>query len=400
MLFDYKIFYLLSLILYIVAFNITVFKVSRQSARTNIKIFAEPKYHGYLVVLFSLVSSVAAVVLFKAIPILAGYSSLKVFFGSSCLAFILGIYYANPKMKAREKFERINKALFQAMCNMTILLTLIIIFVIFVNSWHFFSEIPLHKFLFGTYWNPQAAELSGSKEDSFGILPVLSGTLLITLIALLVAFPFGLTAAIYISEFASTRFRVIAKSLMELLAGIPTVVYGYFAAIFIGPWVRNLGEKMGLDVGSESALAAGIVMGIMIMPYIMTLTDDVISSVPKSLKDAALALGLTRSETVINIVLPVAMPGIFASVLLAVSRAIGETMIVAMAAGLSANMTLNPLKSVTTITVQIVRLLSSDQEFGSVTTSSAFALALTLFVLTFLLNVCSSMIVNKYKNNL
>lgn len=397
MLFEGNRYFILSIILYIAAYSITVFKINRQAVAKNARPSTQAKYHGYIVVLAALMASCIMVIFCKFIPVFAHSQSIEIFLVTSTITLLLAALYIKPATKAREKFESFNAAFYSAICKATIAFTAIIIFIIFFNSWRFFAEIPIHKFLFGTYWNPQSAALAENQADSFGLLPLLCGTLLITLIALLIAVPFGLASAIYITEFSGHKFRVITKSSMELLAGIPTVVYGYFAAIFIGPAIRNLGEKFALDVGSESALSAGIVMGIMIMPYIMTLTDDVIGAVPKSMRDGAIALGLTRSEAIINIVLPIAWPGILASVLLAISRAIGETMIVTMGAGLFANMTLNPLDSVTTITVQIVRLLSGDQEFGSVTTSSAFALALALFILTFLLNLVASMIVAKYR---
>jgi phosphate transport system permease protein len=271
------------------------------------------------------------------------------------------------------------------------------VLIILFNAWPFFQEIPLNKFLLGAHWNPQTAELAGHKEISFGLLPLLGGTFLIAIIASIVALPIGLASSIYLAEFIHKPMKNLARSCIELLAGVPTVVYGYFAAIIVGPKIRLVGKMMDLELSSESALAAGVVMGIMIMPYITSLSEEVISSVPKATKDAAMALGLTRSETILHIVLPIAAPGIAASFLLALSRAIGETMIVAMAAGLSANMTLNPFESVTTITVQIVRLLLGDQEYGTINTSAAFALALILFFITFILSAIASGIISQYR---
>ncbi|MBT4849112.1 MAG: phosphate ABC transporter permease subunit PstC, partial [Alphaproteobacteria bacterium] len=220
---------------------------------------------------------------------------------------------------------------------------------------------------------------------------------LISAIALTVAVPVGLMAAIYLSEYASPRIRATVKPLMEILAGIPTVVYGFFAALTVAPLVRGAGESIGLTVASESALAAGLVMGIMIIPFVSSLSDDVINAVPQSLRDAALGLGSTRSEMTKQVVLPAALPGIVASVLLAVSRAVGETMIVVMAAGLAANLSANPLDAVTTVTAQIVTILVGDQEFESAKTLSAFALALTLIVITLVLNLIALQIVKKYR---
>lgn len=234
-------------------------------------------------------------------------------------------------------------------------------------------------------------------SGAFGAIPVFTGTLLITLIAMCVAVPIGLMSAIYMSEYASKKFRNIVKPILEILAGIPTVVYGYFAALTVAPFIRNTGEYFGLNVASESALAAGLVMGIMIIPFVSSLSDDVINAVPKSLRDGSFAMGATHSETIKKVVLPASLHGIIGSVLLAVSRAIGETMIVVMAAGLTANLTANPLQAVTTVTVQIVTLLVGDQEFDSPKTLAAFALGLVLFLITLALNIIALRVVRKYR---
>jgi phosphate transport system permease protein len=228
-------------------------------------------------------------------------------------------------------------------------------------------------------------------------VPVFAGTALISAIAMLVAVPIGLMSAIYLSEYAGRRFRAMAKPLIEILAGIPTVVYGYFAALTVAPFIRNNGALVGLDVSSESALAAGLVMGVMIIPFVSSLSDDVINAVPQALRDGAYGLGATQSETIRHVVIPAALPGIVGGVLLAVSRAIGETMIVVMAAGLGANLTANPLQAVTTVTVQIVTLLVGDQEFDSPKTLAAFALGLLLFVVTLILNLIALHVVRKYR---
>jgi phosphate transport system permease protein len=226
---------------------------------------------------------------------------------------------------------------------------------------------------------------------------VFAGTLLITFIAMLVAAPVGLLSAIYLSEYASPRVRAWVKPIMEVLAGIPTVVYGFFAALVVAPFIRELGTSLGFETASESALAAGLVMGIMIIPYVSSLSDDVINAVPQSLRDGSYGLGATRSETIRNVVIPAALPGIVGALLLGVSRAIGETMIVVMAAGLTARLTVNPLDNVTTVTVQIVTLLTGDQEFDSAKTLSAFALGLLLFVVTLALNIVALRVVQKYR---
>ena len=234
-------------------------------------------------------------------------------------------------------------------------------------------------------------------SGSFGAVPVLAGTFLISGIAMAIAVPFGLMSAIYLSEYAGPKFRATVKPLLEILAGVPTVVYGFFAALVVAPFIRDLGTMMGLSVSSESALAAGLVMGIMIIPFVSSLSDDVINAVPQAMRDGSYGLGATKSETIKLVILPAALPGIVGSILLAVSRAIGETMIVVMAAGLAANLTANPLQAVTTVTVQIVTLLVGDQEFDSPKTLAAFALGLLLFVVTLVLNVIALYVVRKYR---
>ena len=228
-------------------------------------------------------------------------------------------------------------------------------------------------------------------------MPLFAGTAFIALIAMCVAVPIGLFSGIYLAEYASTKVRKYSKPIIEILAGIPTVVYGFFAALTVGPFFRTLGESLGLTVSSESALAAGLIMGVMIIPYISSLSDDVINSVPQSLREGSYAIGATKSETIKKVVIPAALPGIIGSILLAVSRAIGETMIVVMAAGLAANLTINPLESTTTITTQIVMILVGDQEFDSTKTQAAFALGLTLFIATLILNYIALRVVKKYR---
>ncbi len=286
-----------------------------------------------------------------------------------------------------------------AAAGVAILVTLGIVLSLVFETLLFLKKIPLQNFLFGLEWSPQTAIRSDQvgAEGSFGVLPLINGTLLISAIAMAVATPLGLTSAIYLSEYASKRTRDWVKPALEILAGIPTVVYGFFAALTVAPFIRMTGGHLGLEVASESALAAGIVMGIMIVPLISSLSDDVINAVPQSLRDASLGMGATHSETIRKIILPAALPGIAGSLLLATSRAIGETMIVLMAAGLAAKLSLNPLDAVTTITVQIVALLTGDQEFDSAKTLSAFALGLLLFILTLIMNVIALRIVKKYR---
>ena len=283
--------------------------------------------------------------------------------------------------------------------SIAILTTVGILLSVLFEAIRFFRIIPITDFLFGLQWSPQMAirEDQVGASGAFGMVPLFAGTLLIALVAMLVAVPVGLLSAIYLAEFAGSRMRAWAKLLLEILAGIPTVVYGFFAALVVAPALRGAGESIGLQVSSESALAAGLVMGIMIIPFVSSLSDDVINAVPQAMRDGSYALGATRAETISRVIIPAALPGIVGGVLLAVSRAIGETMIVVMAAGLTARLTANPLDSVTTITVQIVTLLVGDQEFDSPKTLAAFALGLVLFLATLVLNVLALHVVRKYR---
>lgn len=306
---------------------------------------------------------------------------------------------AAPRLRARQQVEKVLRIAFMLCATVAVLTTVGIVLSVLFESIDFFQRVPLTEFLFGLQWSPQTALRAdqAAAEGAFGAVPLFVGTLLISVIALLVAVPVGLMSAIWLAEYAQSRVRAWVKPALEVLAGVPTVVYGFFAALTVAPFVRDLGESMGLSVSSESALAAGLVMGIMIIPFVSSLADDVITAVPRSLRDASLGLGATRSETIRKVVLPAALPGIMGGVLLAASRAIGETMIVVMAAGLAANLTANPLEAVTTITVQIVTLLTGDQEFDSAKTLAAFALGLMLFVTTLAMNVLALHIVKKYR---
>ena len=304
-----------------------------------------------------------------------------------------------PELRARNRVELVIEWLLIACSTLAVFTTIGIVASVAFEAFRFFSIISPIDFLFGTSWSPQMAiraDQVGS-SGSFGAVPLFAGTALISLIAMLISVPIGLFSAIYLAEYAHPKFRTWAKPLLEVLAGVPTVVYGFFAALTIGPALRGWGAEFGISVASESALAAGLVMGIMIIPFVSSLADDMISAVPQSLRDGAYALGATRSETIKQVVMRAALPGIVGGVLLAVSRAIGETMIVVMAAGLSANLTANPFEAVTTVTVQIVTLLVGDQEFDSPKTLAAFALGLVLFLVTLLLNVIALHVVRKYR---
>jgi len=319
--------------------------------------------------------------------------------GLAGLGGALALRRIRPELRARNRVESVLQYLLIAASSIAILTTIGIVLSVLFEAIRFFQKVPVGEFLFGLNWSPQTAiraDQVGS-SGSFGAVPLFTGTLLITTIAMFVSVPIGLMTAIYLAEYSSARVRAIAKPLLEILAGIPTVVYGFFAALTVAPWVRAVGESLGLAVASESALAAGLVMGIMIIPLVSSLADDAIHAVPASMRDGALGLGSTRSEAMVRVILPAALPGIVGGVLLAVSRAIGETMIVVMAAGLAANLTANPFAAVTTVTVQIVTLLVGDQEFDSAKTLAAFALGLVLFVVTLLLNIVGLTVVRKYR---
>lgn len=325
--------------------------------------------------------------------------------GLGLLSLAYFVSRISPTYRARNVFERFVLVVMGICATVAILTTIGIVASVLFETFRFFFDPTLKdrptipEFLFGTEWNPQSALRSdqGDIRTAFGFIPLLTGTLLITLIAMCVAGPLGLFSAIYLSEYASPTFRAWAKPILEILAGIPTVVLGFFAALTVAPLIRGWGEQFGLDIASESALAAGLVMGMMIIPFISSLSDDVINSVPQSLRDGAYALGATKSETIRNVVLPAALPGIVSAFMLAISRAIGETMIVVMAAGLAANLTFNPLDAVTTITVQIKTILVGDQEFDSAKTLAAFALGFVLFFVTLVLNIIALQVVRRYR---
>lgn len=313
---------------------------------------------------------------------------------------VVGWLMTRPTLRARPQFEFVLKSLLLLCSSIAIFTTIGIILSVLFESIRFFQAIPFFDFIFGIKWSPQIAIRADQVGSSgaFGAIPLFIGTLMIAAIALFVAVPIGLMSAVYLAEYAKPRVRSIIKPLLEVLAGIPTVVYGFFAALTMGPVVRDVFSGIGFDgVSAESALAAGLVMGIMIIPFVSSLSDDVINAVPNSLRDGSYGLGATRSETIRQVIFPAALPGIMGGILLAASRAIGETMIVVMAAGLAANLTANPLEAVTTVTVQIATLLVGDQEFDSPKTLSAFALGLMLFFTTLMLNVVAMAIVKRFR---
>ena len=303
--------------------------------------------------------------------------------------------------RARTGVERWLMGLLLAASLIATLTTLGIVLSLLFETLRFFELVGVREFVFGTVWSPQTAIRADQVGSSgaFGSVPLFWGTIFIgAIIAMIVAIPLGLMSAIFLTEYSPPRLRAWVKPILEILAGVPTVVYGYFAALTVAPAVRDFGLAIGISsASSESALAAGLVMGIMIIPFVSSMADDSIAAVPQAMRDGSLALGATRSETIKKVVLPAALPGVVGGVLLAVSRAIGETMIVVMAAGLAANLTVNPFESVTTVTTQIVQLLTGDQEFGSAKTLAAFALGLALFIITLFLNLIALRVVRRYR---
>ncbi|MEN2494956.1 MAG: hypothetical protein TECD_00867 [Hyphomicrobiaceae bacterium hypho_1] len=316
----------------------------------------------------------------------------------SLVGLLLALARIQPRLKARIFVETTMMVGLILASIIAVLTTIGIVGSVLIESINFFQRVSLDNFYLGTVWDPRFTSADSNRgEGQFGFLPLLWGTFYISFVALVIAVPIGLYAAIYLSEYASSSFRCFAKPLLEILAGIPTIIYGFFALISFGPFLRDAGAMVGLNISSTSVLTAGMVMGIMIIPFMSSLSDDIISAIPQSLREGSYGLGATKSETIRRIILPAALPGIVGAVLLAASRAIGETMIVVLAAGIAANLTLNPFESVTTITVKIVSQLTGDLEFNSPQTLAAFALGLTLFVVTLMLNIYALYIVRRYK---
>lgn len=318
------------------------------------------------------------------------------------LAFAGGAFAflrVRPDFRARNRVERVVMWVLLIASLIAILTTIGIVASLLFETIRFFDRISPIEFIFGTHWSPQSTTFSDD-PGSFGAIPLFWGTILIgAIIAMIVAIPLGLMSAVYLTQYAPARVRAIMKPVLEILAGVPTVVYGYFAALTVAPAVRDFAVNvLGVSsASSESALAAGVVMGVMIIPFVSSMADDSLAAVPGAMRDGSLAMGATNSETIKRVLIPAALPGIVGGVLLAVSRAIGETMIVVMAAGLAANLTANPFESVTTVTVQIVQLLTGDQEFDSSKTLAAFALGLVLFIVTLLLNIIALSVVKRFR---
>jgi len=315
---------------------------------------------------------------------------------SGALAIYLARGRIAPRLRARNEFENVVRVLLIGCSAVAILTTAGIVASLLAEALRFFSYVSPIDFFFGTVWNPGFATV-GHAEGDYGLLPLLWGTLMIAIIAMLVSLPIGLMTAIYLTQYATPRMRDLVKPIIEVLAGIPTIVYGFFALVTVGPFLAALGDSVGLDIRATSALTAGTVMGVMIIPFISSLSDDILRQVPRAMRDGSLGLGATPSETIRRVVLPAALPGIVGAFLLAVSRAIGETMIVVLAAGNSPYLRLNPFEPVSTVTVTIVNQLTGDTDFASPQSLVAFALGLTLFAMTLILNVVALFIVRRYR---
>ncbi|RMH14082.1 MAG: phosphate ABC transporter permease subunit PstC [Gammaproteobacteria bacterium] len=391
----------------------TAFWLGRRQAMTwegnGQRPMSRPGYYGWFLFFGSGGPAVVTALGFAVLHLAGLYSAPPMLLFAAALACGAGgltwtLRRIHPKYNARRYVENTVRGLMWMSATLSILTTIGIVLSVLLEALRFFHQVGFWSFITGTEWEADSAFLIGAGRGDegvappkFGAVPIFAGTFMITLIAMLVAVPFGLFSAIYLSEYAGKRLRAAAKPMLEILAGIPTVVYGFFAAITVSPLIVEIAHGLGLEADYVNALSPGIVMGIMIIPFVSSLSDDVIHAVPQALRDGSLALGMTRSETIRHVVLPAAMPGIVSAFLLAVSRAIGETMIVVMAAGLRPNLTWNPLEGMTTVTVKIVESLTGDQEFDSALTLSAFALGLVLLVVTLLLNIVSTYIIHRFK---
>ncbi|EPC00483.1 phosphate ABC transporter permease [Litchfieldella anticariensis FP35 = DSM 16096] len=396
------------LLLGLIAFFMGRAKAARVRS-TGTSMYAQPDQYAWFTVLATAGPAVLVGALGSFVMLLLGAEipTLYLLAGSlvvSCVGLMIGMNRVRPDFHARQAIERVIRFILAGAALISIFTTFGILFSIISEAVRFFQMHSFWGFITGTTWNPGASflEAAGRADDAasaaqFGSVPLFAGTFMITLIAMLVAIPVGLMSAIYMSEFAPAKVRTLAKPVLEVLAGIPTVVYGFFAAITVAPVIVTIAGALGLEASFNNALAPGIVMGIMIIPFISSLSDDVINAVPDSMRQGALALGMTRGETIKHVVVPAALPGIISASLLAVSRALGETMIVVMAAGMRPNLTANPLEDMTTVTVRIVAALTGDQEFESAETLSAFALGLVLFVVTLTLNLVSVIMIRRFR---
>ena len=379
-----------------------VVKARVQQSFADTRWRALPIHYAFYIAIAVILPGLLFILLISALHLLTLYTMdgsllLIIALLLSLAGAIYGHKQIKPAFAARTSVEKVIRALLISAALVSILTTIGIVLAIIFEAIHFFKIVSLWEFITGTHWAPDDAT-EGNTQGMFGAIPIFAGTFMITIIAMLVAVPVGILSAVYMSEYASEPIRNIAKPALEILAGIPTVVYGFFAAITVSPLVVKFADAVGLHADYTNALTPGLVMGIMIIPFISSLSDDVIRAVPRALRDASLALGTTNAETITRIVLPTALPGIIAACLLGVSRALGETMIVVMAAGLRPNLTWNPLEGMTTVTVRIVDALTGDQAFDSPETLSAFGLGLVLLVITLLLNVISIYVTRRFRS--
>ncbi len=353
---------------------------------------------GYGVLDAALPYEVTAAQALKQIQTISLLAKIAVVFSAALAGLIYARHKISAQLRARNHVENALKVLLALCSSVAILTTLGIVMSMLGEAMRFFHFVSPSEFFFGTTWNP-GFSTTGDTQGEYGLLPLLWGTLMVSIIAMLVAVPVGLMAAIYMAEYATPRVRSIAKPMLETLAGIPTIVYGVFAIMFVGPMLSAFGDLIGIHINATSALTAGLVVGIMIIPFVSSLSDDIIIQVPRAMRDGSLGLGATKSETIKQVVLPAALPGIMGAFLLAISRAIGETMIVVLAAGNSPVLHANPFEAVSTVTVTIVNQLTGDTDFASPQALVAFALGLTLFVITLGLNIIALYIVRKYREH-
>jgi phosphate transport system permease protein len=394
------------LILGLIAFFAGRSKAARLRA-SGTSMYAQPDQYAWFAVLSTAGPAVLVGVLGAFVLLLLGAEIHPLYLLSASLVvaaagLAVGVVQVRADFHARKAIERVIRWVLAGAALISIFTTFGILISIIFESLRFFEMHSFWEFITGTTWNPGASFLAAAGRGDgsgaqFGSVPLFAGTFMITLIAMLVAVPIGLASAIYMSEYAPTKVRTIAKPLLEVLAGIPTVVYGFFAAITVAPIIVNIAGFFGLDASYNNAVAPGIVMGIMIIPFISSLSDDVINAVPDSMRQGSLALGMTKGETIRDVVVPAALPGVISASLLGMSRALGETMIVVMAAGMRPNLTANPLEDMTTVTVRIVAALTGDQEFESAETLSAFALGLVLFAVTLTLNLVSVIMIRRFR---
>ncbi|MGB0660176.1 MAG: phosphate ABC transporter permease subunit PstC [Mangrovicoccus sp.] len=355
-------------------------------------------FHGWSVALATFLAGIVTLVIWLLIDSYLGIDGSNIIgtilgLAAAAVAFFMSHRAIDRDYRARNSTERMVMGILIAASSIAILTTLGIVLSMLYETGHFFSQYSWTHFFFGTEWTPR---FKGNSE--LGMLPLLWGTLYVSFIALTVSVPIGLFAAVYLSEYASPGVRAVAKPMIEILAGIPTIVYGLFALITVGPLLRDyFAGPMGIGDSTRSVMTAGLVMGIMLIPFVSSLSDDIINAVPQAMRDGSYGLGATKSETIKQVIIPAALPGIVGAILLAASRAIGETMIVVLGAGAAAQLSLNPFEAMTTVTVKIVSQLTGDTDFAAPETLVAFALGITLFVLTLGLNVLALYIVRKYR---